>query len=208
MFCPICKAEYRPEFTECSDCHIALVAESPQEGSPEAYAVLWRGENGIFEDQLVEALDEAGIVCSAIPLDILFKGSRDVFNISREPLFGSAVCVTVGDLPAAKKIAEKLLGTEPGEDQPGLEVSPEKPVASTAKLVPPRKWNPADATVEVWSGTEERTKNFVADALREAGISARLDAHGGGLDALVVRPEDEERAKEIVREVVEATPPE
>jgi hypothetical protein len=26
MYCPLCAAEYRRGFTECSDCHIALVA--------------------------------------------------------------------------------------------------------------------------------------------------------------------------------------
>ncbi|NJD55628.1 MAG: DUF2007 domain-containing protein [Nitrospirae bacterium] len=31
MFCPDCKAEYRPGFTMCSDCHIGLVQELPTE---------------------------------------------------------------------------------------------------------------------------------------------------------------------------------
>jgi len=34
MFCPKCNAEYRPGFTECADCHVALVdtpsAQTPQ----------------------------------------------------------------------------------------------------------------------------------------------------------------------------------
>ena len=37
MFCPDCKAEYVPGFTECADCHIALVAELPiDDESPSA----------------------------------------------------------------------------------------------------------------------------------------------------------------------------
>jgi len=31
MFCPRCRAEYRPGFTECSDCHVQLVPELPEE---------------------------------------------------------------------------------------------------------------------------------------------------------------------------------
>lgn len=38
MFCPKCKCEYRPGFTECSDCHIPLVFELPQETKHEVDA--------------------------------------------------------------------------------------------------------------------------------------------------------------------------
>ena len=32
MFCPVCKAEYRPAFTVCSDCNVQLVPElSPEQ---------------------------------------------------------------------------------------------------------------------------------------------------------------------------------
>jgi hypothetical protein len=30
MFCPKCGAEYRPEFRECADCGVALVASPPE----------------------------------------------------------------------------------------------------------------------------------------------------------------------------------
>jgi hypothetical protein len=37
MVCPQCGAEYRPGFTECADCHLALVVPPPQPmGSPRA----------------------------------------------------------------------------------------------------------------------------------------------------------------------------
>ena len=35
MFCPVCRGEYRPGFTVCSDCDVALVAELPREGGAE-----------------------------------------------------------------------------------------------------------------------------------------------------------------------------
>ena len=31
MFCPICASEYRPGFSECSDCHVALADQLPPE---------------------------------------------------------------------------------------------------------------------------------------------------------------------------------
>jgi hypothetical protein len=35
MFCPKCRAEYRPGFTECSDCKVPLVVELPAEPATE-----------------------------------------------------------------------------------------------------------------------------------------------------------------------------
>jgi len=36
MFCPKCRAEYREGFTECSDCHVKLVADlNLEENEPE-----------------------------------------------------------------------------------------------------------------------------------------------------------------------------
>ena len=31
MYCPSCKAEYRPGFTVCADCDVELVYELPEE---------------------------------------------------------------------------------------------------------------------------------------------------------------------------------
>ena len=35
MFCPDCGAEYRPEFSECADCGVALVVTLPVEEGPD-----------------------------------------------------------------------------------------------------------------------------------------------------------------------------
>ena len=63
MFCPQCKAEYRPGFTECSDCNVALVerwsrpvdAEDNEDDQPE---VVFRAAD-IVEANLVRSLLEA-----------------------------------------------------------------------------------------------------------------------------------------------------
>jgi hypothetical protein len=75
MICPNCKSEYRPDFTSCSDCHVDLVEELPARNSPTSFAVLWRGDNPIFRDMLIEELDRAGIRYADVPLDIYLRHS-------------------------------------------------------------------------------------------------------------------------------------
>jgi hypothetical protein len=68
MFCPICKAEYRFEFTKCSDCGVDLVEHldgdtgAPNlEGDPDAMEVLWAGMDGATRQSIERALETAKI---------------------------------------------------------------------------------------------------------------------------------------------------
>jgi hypothetical protein len=38
MYCPKCRAEYRPDFNRCADCDVGLVHELPEEPIPEFVA--------------------------------------------------------------------------------------------------------------------------------------------------------------------------
>jgi hypothetical protein len=207
MFCPVCRAEYGPEVTECPDCHVALVPELPEEDAPTAYAVLWRGENENFGSKLAEELQNFGINSVTVPLDVLARNSRNFFDVAEWPLFGAAVAVTVRDIPAAERIKEKLLQQEPGEDQGGLPEPTDK--AENAAKVPelPLDWDPATATVELWRGDDVGTLNFAEDALEGVGIPARHESQDGYVYVLYVRPEDADRGREIVKEVIEGKPP-
>ena len=71
----------------------------------------------------------------------------------------------------------------------------------------PTDWNPKEAKVKVWSGDESYPGEVIEMALRENQIHARFEKTEGK-NAILVRPEDEARAREIVREIVEGTPPE
>ncbi|HTS12893.1 MAG TPA: hypothetical protein VMH00_12305 [Candidatus Limnocylindrales bacterium] len=68
-------------------------------------------------------------------------------------------------------------------------------------------FHPDEATSEVWSG-EEEMEETVRLCLRENGIGCVVEGGSDGKQHLRVMPSAEARAKEIVREVVEATPPE
>jgi hypothetical protein len=68
-------------------------------------------------------------------------------------------------------------------------------------------WDPDDATVEVWSGAESYPGEFIVQALQENQIHSRFDQRTGRY-AIYVMADDEKRAREIVREIVEGEPPE
>lgn len=71
----------------------------------------------------------------------------------------------------------------------------------------PTQWYPEDATVEVWSGDQPELGEMIAASLQENQIHSR-GGNSKGRCALFVLSEDEARAREIVREIIEAAPPE
>ena len=59
----------------------------------------------------------------------------------------------------------------------------------------------------MWLGEQAYPGEMIEMALRENQIHARFEK-AGGRNAIFVEPEDEIRAREIVREVMEGAPPE
>lgn len=70
----------------------------------------------------------------------------------------------------------------------------------------PTNWNPEEATVRVWSSEDAYPGEIIEMALRENQIHARFEK-ADGKNAIFVLPEDEVRASEIVREIVEGEQP-
>jgi hypothetical protein len=71
----------------------------------------------------------------------------------------------------------------------------------------PQNWYSEDATAEVWSGDQPELGEMIAASLQENQIHSR-PSNSAGNCALFVLPGDEARACEIVREIVDAAPPE
>lgn len=68
-------------------------------------------------------------------------------------------------------------------------------------------WFPEDAIAEVWEGDSPEMTELLAASLNENQIRSRI-AMRGEQRVLFVLPEDEARARAIVRQVVDAVPPE
>jgi len=72
----------------------------------------------------------------------------------------------------------------------------------------PRGWYREDATLEVWSGNPNQWGSLFEMSLKENRINYRVAIESDELKRVFVMPEDEARAREIVREIVEGAPPE
>jgi hypothetical protein len=225
MYCPVCGAEYRPGFTVCSDCQVALVSDPPGGVSDHpssdnaSFALLWSGSDARIHAEICEALGRQKIPARTL-------GSEDhLFNLSTRPAFEVYVPADrvnsarealkqVADLEESEKPSESGILEIPAEDGAPEESAYDQEEEERGDRI---NRDPLDATVEVWSGQSRELAAMIASSLRENHIPSRSDpdmaepqnaSHATPAVRLLVFPEDEKRAKEIIREIVDAAPPE
>ncbi len=212
MICPSCKCEYIRGVTQCADCDVALVdALDPLSSGPAddvRIVQIWRGRDPAEFDEVKQALEDAGIPFTA-------PDSKGSFNfIASEP--SMEVWVAEEDQQKAGKIVLELEGqVDPSELTPeeleslALAEADQEDIEETTiqPLNLSEHWYEDQPVAEVWSGGDQKFADNLAACLREVGI-AWHEFSEEGHSRLVVLPEQEARAKEIVREVVEASPPE
>ncbi len=218
MFCPVCKAEYRQGIARCADCDADLVAALPQKadstnetGDPlvEAAILLCRESDPATLTAILIALDNAQIPYHEFaehdPRAWLYGPfpSSPHWSIG----MGHEIRVRASDLEPAREIVEKILEKEQEPTPPASSSDSDDSGLEGATPQLPKDWDPAAATLEVWSGDEGQIHEFVSAALRENGIPVRELSERHGRRVVLVRPEDRDRAREIVREMTDGTPP-
>lgn len=209
MFCPQCKAEYRPGFTRCTDCEENLVERLPEPGrvldpSVKGLQGVWEGED---QDECVYISDRLG--AAGIPFKVIqrkhqfLKGVDSYFKIGVPRKFSSE----------AKKIIEesRLDFTDEGNDQRAMELRADDERPSPSELHnhdgDQENWRLDDATGQVWIKVTPNHSWMIELSLRENNIPARMEASDDGSRKIFVSPADESRAREIVREIKSGAPP-
>lgn len=202
-YCPLCDAEYSPNYQRCTVCGVDLAPEEMR-GKPfaerelkEKIVIIWRGGDPVAVSNVVSLLREAGIRHHV-------ESTHDYF------VFGLA-------MPRPKYIVRVLQGdTERAEvllsgivDSPffGAEISsdfPENGPGQPGSVA--HRWNPASATVEIWSGDDAAMGKLLEDCLQENRIGLRREGREPGKLRLFVTAGDEAHAREILREIREGTP--
>jgi hypothetical protein len=203
-YCPLCDAEYAASHTSCSVCGVDLVAEELR-GRPlderqrkERIEVVWRGGDPVAVSEVINTLRDAGIRHHVQPTN-----DHLVFELGM-PRPKYAVRVFASDTAKAKELLADIRESSPFglSEAPGSEDD-----SATSQDRPERQWNPAAATVEIWSGEDAALAELLEACLRENVIGVRRKGSEPGLLRLLVMPADEISAREIIREVRDATPP-
>lgn len=208
MFCPQCRAEYRQGFYRCSDCDVPLVhalppvPEEPPDGPARNWVCVWSGEDARAGAEVSAKLAAAGIrLHLAEGFDRFFGGHDRSIRIMVPP--------------AAADRAEEILDPEDPVEDPEELALMELPAqdAEEAEAGPTgeREIEEPDArgpTVEVWSGGPGEPSWMIEMSLAENHIGYRKETPEDGACRLYVHPDALGRAREIIREVVEAAPPE
>jgi hypothetical protein len=219
MFCPLCKAEYREGFMECSDCQVPLVRDlshpSGRGRNPEgtgAPELLWSGTDSSATGAIAEALKAAKVsfhttVGEGGALPGLSKPVYAVLIHARDRVAARAA---LDDARRKAQLPETDEDEDPDDLQSALPIPVEQETDDSTSAVPdyvPEDFDPENATREVWSGTDAEMARVLKDSLRENGIGCTI-AKGEVGHRLAVLPSDEARAREIIREVVDGVPPE
>src|SRR5271169_2871903 len=77
--------------------------------------------------------------------------------------------------------------------------------AAVAEL--PADWDHAKVSVEVWAGEDQSRLQFIEDSLHGVGVPTVRIAGGHGVFRLLIRPEDEDRGREIVHQILHHSAP-
>jgi hypothetical protein len=179
--------------------------ETADAGDPEEdpFCSFWKGDDPRVHAELCELLGEQGIPCKTI------RRQDHLFNWNTRSAFEIGVPFSQFDRAEAA-VKEAYTGeNEPASEKVVVPLElPEfvEPRESRADWDPER-WYPEDATAEIWEGGQPEMEELLAASLSENQIHAR-GTEAKGVHRLFVLPEDEARAREIVREVVEGVPPE
>lgn len=223
VFCPKCKLEYREGFTECSDCQVPLVRSLDavpttisEYENPETVELLWTGTDDSAVGAIISALKAAKISYHTTSREVgpLPGLSTRVYAILIHVRDRAIAHTALDDARQKLELPPQDEDEEPTDTDVTLpldspwhqEDEADSPTLPATKYVPD-DFDPEDATSEVWSGPDAILAQGLKDSLRENGIGCALTKIEAGR-RIAVLPADEPRAREIIREVVEATPPE
>ena len=188
---------------ECLDACRQILEDEAKQDSP--IRIIWDGDSETDCVEVCRELKCAGIVyrvaqqrvSRAISVDYRFQvGVLDCEYESARAALGLSAAADDNVEDQAFEIPESIGPiSKPGQ----LE---DESRAARSYL---RAWHPENATVEIWSQVIRDT--IVTVALRENLIHYRLRRAENGAYKLFVLPEDESRAREIIREIEKGEPP-
>lgn len=235
MICPVCKSQYRDGYTRCADCDVDLVGSlqptaDAGEHDPFVRVCSARGDGEL--GSVRSTLDSEGIpyrVLANAESLMGFIGRVERYTILVPPSQVEAAHKALGlhsPSNSEEDSSDKASAPIDAVDGDEYALSDETGADEGIGPVDPDSWNPDDATSKVWSGIDGSAADMIVASLRENGIHWRAEdgtqPAGDGTDRIIadentvvaegqpitvfVLPEDEHRAKEIIREITASEP--
>jgi len=200
--------------------------ESPEmapavEAAEDPFCSFWKGDDPRIHADLCSVLEEASIPHKTV------RRRDHLFNLSNYPEFQVGVPFSLferaenavkdafdldsSDPDAAQSLSVPLLLIESSRSARKLPPMLTPPVSENIPGPPAERdasdWHPEEATAEIWSGDDSWLSNMILASLRENQMHCRRHTAEGRC-TLFVLPGEGDRAREIVREIVEGAPPE
>src|SRR5580692_7074085 len=207
-YCPLCDAAYAVGHEQCSVCGVDLVPEElrghplDEQQRKEKIVVIWRGGDPLAVSEVISALRDAGIRHHVQP-----TYEHMVFELGM-PRPKYAVRVFSSDAAKAKVFLSDIRESAPFALDQTDDLDPESPKQASGPVsASEHEWNPAAANIEIWTGEDGALAELLEACLRENRIGVRREGTKRSHFRLLIMPADEPVAREIIREVREATPP-
>ena len=231
LYCPQCGAEYREGYSSCSDCHVLLVRErpantagtAPAPGDPnqDPFCSFWKGTDSRVLAEICVVLDEKDIPHKTVKREDRLFNRMDLpkYELGVPASFYEKAEEAIGTAFSSQPLLRDTDGLVPeglhkqldfDRDEPELEIPTSKSVESEVNsltAVHEAEWVEEDATSEIWAGPDQDVADMIEMSLHENDIRTRWQVLEGRRTVFTL-PAHEARAREIVREIVEATPPE
>ena len=201
-FCPLCFAEFTTSFPLCPNCGVPLRVPQPDRPVEESARLLCNFAHPQFITELRSALHEA-----RIPFNNSNFSSGDIIS-GRRYIPNYEVLVLDEDLDRATQVMSQVLQHWEFEPSAGFSRPEDSFLDQGLDLAAKKGWDPEDISVLIWSGENIGLAGGIGLALQEHGIAYRVDTAQLGTAKVFCHPEDEDRARKLVREVVEGAPPE
>ena len=171
---------------------------------PEASAVLWSGQDPVLFSVVLSALDEEGIFYKEFQRRDYAAALSQPFALGYYGLPHWEVRVCATDLSAAQEIVEEALRPVSAlAVETNWENESENSGRETGEAAAPLKQK--QTPVKIWPGVEAQQARELSDALFDEGIRCWIMSSFPAGEELLVCEEDAERARAIVRGVIERT---
>lgn len=200
--CPLCFGEFTEGSSHCPNCGVPLRPPQADVAAEDSAWELCNLAHPKFIAELRKALQTA-----RIPFNNTNISYGDFFS-SRYYRPNYEVLVLKKDFDRATQVMSQVLQHWEFEPSAGFSIGRDTFLPNGLELAAKKGWDPEDISALVWSGENIALVGGIGLALQEHQIPYRIETQPLGTARVFTHEEDESRAKELTREVMEGPRPE